>query len=108
LSSVGEDDSAVREWCKENKVHYQPYASARNVKQLQSASPAAHEVVTKIAKAHSQTTHAVIYKYFLQSGAAIIPRSTDSLHMAENLDNLNWSLTSIEMKELKETTKSKK
>lgn len=105
-ASVGEDDADVRAWCKKNDVHYQPYASARNEKQMKTSSPKTHTVVSRIAKAHSQTNHAVIYRYFLQSGAAIIPRSTDSHHMSENLDNLNWSLTSMEMRDLSQQTSS--
>lgn len=105
--SVGEDDGEVRAWCKANGALYQPYASARNVKNMKTAAPAAYDVVSRIAKTYSQTNHAVIYKYFLQMGAAIIPRSTNSVHMAENLDTLNWSLSSNEQKQLSETSGAK-
>ena len=103
-SSIGEDDSEVRTWCRASGVYFQPYASARNEKEIKNVSPKTAAAINRIALKHAKSTHAVIYRYFLQSGDAIIPRSANLLHLMENIANLKWSLTADEMKELSQLT----
>ena len=90
----------MRTWCKASGVYFQPYASARNEAAIKDVSPSTDAVIKRIAKKHGKSSHAVIYRYFLQSGDAIIPRSTNVLHLMENIANLKWTLTADEMKEL--------
>lgn len=99
-ASVGDDDTDVREWCRQNGAFFQPYASARNEADIKNVSPATAEALKKIALSHSKSVHAVIYRYFLQLGDSVIPRSTNVLHLMENLANLKWKLTDAEMKQL--------
>ena len=94
FATVGQTDSAVRQWCKDLKVIYQPYAVARNIKSL------SHPIRIKlnsIATTHNVSVSSVLYRYFIQLGTSIIPRSTDETHLLENLDVLSWSLSETEM-----------
>lgn len=103
-ASIGDDDIAVRKWCKATGVIFQPYASARNEKDMKNILPNAATAINQISNLSSKSHHSVIYRYFLDHGDSIIPRSTDTIHLMENLANLNWHLTSEQLKQLTELT----
>ena len=52
-----------------------------------------------IGKAHGKTAAQVALKWNLQRGVAVIPRSTDTAHRAENID-LDFKLSEDEMKSI--------
>ena len=90
-------DIDVREWCNDNKVIYQPYAHQRN---LEFLSNDIKEVLDQVSHMHGKSRHAIASKFFLQSGASIIPRSRDASHLAENIALFDWQLQHVDMKEL--------
>lgn len=58
-----------------------------------------YPTLTEIATAHGKTAAQVALKWNLQRGVAVIPRSTDHEHRAENLD-LDFTLTDEEMQRI--------
>jgi len=90
-------DTEVRRWCKANEVIYQPYASLRN---LSSMSKEMREKLSRIARNHDKSEHAVALRFFLQTGASAIPRSNKPDHLAQNLEAFSWSLENEDMEAL--------
>ena len=98
-AEVGEaaQDRQVREWCRDHRVLYQPYAHQRN---LQYLSRDLQEVLDQVSHMHKRSRHVVASRFFLQTGASIIPRSRDIAHLAENIDLFGWELQHADMREL--------
>jgi len=99
----GHVDDDVRGWCFKNDAVYQPYASIRNLHHMDKDM---QNKVAAIAESKKVSSHAVTLKFFLQTGAALIPRSSSELHLTENLKifdmedfsheemaSLGWSIT---------------
>lgn len=92
---LGRTDEAVRHWCHEHHVIYMPYATIRNLK----SSTVAH-ALESLSKAKGVSQQVISLKFFLQTNAAVIPRSTSPDHLLENLQLgaiANWTLNSKEM-----------
>lgn len=97
-AEVGHLDEEVRSWCFKNDAVYQPYASVRNLHQL---SPEYRGKLAKIAEAKKTSPHAASLKFFLQTGAAGVPRSAREEHLRENIEVFKMEdLTLDEMKDL--------
>jgi methylglyoxal/glyoxal reductase len=90
-------DLDVRRWCKSHQVIYMPYATGRNLKNLPSP---VLETLGKFSKSYNVSKNAISSQLFLQSGAVIIPRSTNPKHLEENIKLLSWELTSRDRSEL--------
>ncbi len=98
-ATIGETDADARLWCKDFNAVYQPYAVARNARSFPSTLSV---TLLEIAAEHQVSKQAVIYRYFLQLGTAIIPRSGEVLHLVQDLEALQWKLTDDEMARLNE------
>ncbi len=59
-----------------------------------------NETLVKIGKKYGKTVAQTALRFLLQSGVAIIPKSTHKERMAENLDILNFSLSEEDMREI--------
>lgn len=85
FAEVGNMDLDMRVWCNENGVVFMPYGTQQDLSRL-------HDEVKKgildMARNHGVSPHAIITRYFLQTGAAMIPRSTQLDHMRENLETV--------------------
>lgn len=92
-----QQDVEVRRWCDEHGAIYQPYAHQRN---LQFLDVELQETLQQVSHMKGKSTHAVASKFFLQSGASVIPRSRDKAHLAENIDLWGWELQAADMLEL--------
>ena len=116
-SSLGADetetvslDLEVRQWCEMHNAVYMPYATNRNLKDkgIVSSAPRAsvarakgvHGALDVAAYTHKTSRHAVVLKFFLQTGAAIIPRASSMAHLYENLVASVLTLTTAEMEKL--------
>jgi diketogulonate reductase-like aldo/keto reductase len=93
----GKMDEQVRAWCTEHNSFYMPYAAGRNIKHLSEAMLTA---TVKIASNHGVSPNAVTSRFFLQTGAVVIPRSTKREHLRENMAIRSWVLTVEEMESL--------
>ena len=96
-SEPGSHDDAVRDFAVEHNIVYQPYASLRN---LNAIPPSTAEKLQAIANEKSVSLHQVALRFFVQTGCAVIPRSSKTEHLKENLEVFNWSLTREEMNSL--------
>lgn len=97
FAQIGELDDSVRDWCSKHSAIYQPYASQRDMSHIRhDLSVSLNDVATN----HNVSTHAASLRFFLQTGAAVIPRSENPAHLLENLNVFSWELTSAELKSL--------
>jgi len=94
FAQVGELDLDMREWCSEHDVVYVPYATARNVDLLHEEWK---EKLQIVAGKYGLSEHAAIYRFFMQTNAAVIPRATSLLHLRENINITKVALTSEDM-----------
>lgn len=93
----GSLDRQVRSWCDSRRIVYQPYASGRNLEHLQAMIATALE---EIAAAHNRSEYSIALRFFLQTGAAVIPRTRQLNHLEENLRVYDFELTDGEMARL--------
>jgi diketogulonate reductase-like aldo/keto reductase len=97
-SELSNLDLAVRKWCDRNDIIYQPYASIRN---LRFQSLKLRSQTQMISKNYNVTEYDVNLRFFLQTGASIIPRASHYEHLKRNIEiPLSWSLSEDEMKDL--------
>lgn len=88
-------DLPVRKFCYEHEVLYMPYAMQRNYNHLGAD---VKNIISRFADAHDKSPHEVISMMFLQSRAAVIPRSDNPNHIVDNIRNvIGWRLSDSEM-----------
>jgi diketogulonate reductase-like aldo/keto reductase len=93
----GNTDNDVRVWARKRGVVYMPYAHQRN---LQYAPAEVQESLEQLSEMHGKTKHNIASKFFVQSGAAIIPRSSNVRHIRDNADVFSYALAAHDMREL--------
>ena len=93
----GDLDLAVRQFCKEHHILYQPYASMRNIRDLSSET---RTTLQSIARQHGKSEYATTLRFFLQTGAAMIPRSSKSENLVKNINTFDWRLSDEDMQRL--------
>jgi aldehyde reductase len=95
-------DEDVRDWCFRHHVVYQPYASFRNLPRRDEISDSRNSALDTISMSRSAIRHAVSLRFFLQTGASMIPRASKAEHLKENLlvFQQKYALTIDEMTEL--------
>lgn len=93
-SEPGRHDDAVRDFASQHDIIYQPYASLRNINAI---PPTVTEKLQAIADERQLTIYQVALRFFVQTGCAVIPRSSQSQHLKENLEVFKWSLSREEM-----------
>ena len=78
---------------------YQPYASLRN---MASTAAPVKSSLRKIASERGVSEYAVVLKFFIQTGAIVIPRSRSGVNLKSNLDvmSLGFDLTLGELSTL--------
>lgn len=59
-----------------------------------------HDVINKIAKAHGKTGAQVLLRWATQRGISVIPKSSSEGRLKQNLDVINFDLTSEEIAEI--------
>lgn len=94
---INQYDLEVRRWCKEHHVLYMPYATGRNIKSLPTPTL---EVLNRLAKTYNVSKNAIVSQLFIQTGAVIIPRTTNIKHLEENIRLLSWELTPKDREDL--------
>eukprot|EP01035_Chromulina_nebulosa_P019835 gene19835-25783_t len=99
FAEPGQMDEDVRSWCDDNNVVYQPYASLRNKHALPQEL---QSTIEEIANYYEISEHNVILRYIYQTGdnISLIPRSTDRIHLLDNLRVFNSFINSQYMKKL--------
>ena len=90
-------DIEVRNFCDKEGVAYQPYATVRN---MRNWSRQLHAKVRRLARKYNTSEHAISLRFFVQSGAVVIPRSTSAQHLYENVQVSQWRLDEEDMDDL--------
>ena len=75
-------------------IAHQAYAPLGQGRANQMFSEAA---VTRIAEKHGKTPQQVALRFLMQSAISVIPRTTSSAHLVENIDVFDFELSSEEM-----------
>jgi diketogulonate reductase-like aldo/keto reductase len=65
-------------------------------------------VIAKIAEAHNKTIVQTIIRWHIQEGLSVIPGSTNSNHIKENMDVFDFQLTNEEMETMRSLNKNKR
>lgn len=65
-------------------------------------------VVNRIAKAHGKSAAQVIIRWHLREGFAVVPGSSNPVHIAENIDVLDFALSNVEMAALRALDREKR
>lgn len=58
------------------------------------------DVVKKIAQKHNKTAAQILFRWAIQQGLAIIPKTSKANRLKENSDVTGWHLSEEEMKEI--------
>ena len=58
-------------------------------------------VINKIAQAHDKSAAQVIIRWHIQEGFSVIPGSSNSAHIKENIDVLDFALSNVEMQRIR-------
>jgi methylglyoxal/glyoxal reductase len=90
-------DKDVRLWCNDRNVAYMPYAHQRNLRYLPQS---VHEILDQLSEMHDKSKHNIASKFFIQSGAAVIPRSSNIQHLRDNANIFSYELAHADMREL--------
>ncbi len=75
-------DLILRKFCFDKKIIYQPYATIKN---LANADGNVQFIINKLASDRQTSKENMVNKFFIQTGASIIPSSVNSDHLEENL-----------------------
>ena len=65
-------------------------------------------VINEIARAHSKSAAQVIIRWHLQKGFSVVPGSSNPKHIQENIEALNFALTTDEMERIHQLNKEKR
>jgi len=90
-------DRDVRVWCRKRGVIFTPYAHQRNLRFLPEH---VKESLEQIAEMTGRSMHVVASRFFVQSGASIIPRSSNAQHLKDNADVFSFHLAHNDMLDL--------
>ena len=66
------------------------------------------EIFSKLAKKYNKTNVQIILRWHIQKGNVVFPKSTNPVHIKENFDIFNFSLTNEEMNEINKMGKTKR
>ncbi|XP_054005537.1 estradiol 17 beta-dehydrogenase 5 [Hylaeus anthracinus] len=98
----------LAQFCKKEGIPitaYSPLGSRGLVKMMNKVEEIPdmleNDVVVEIAKTYKKTPAQVILRYILQSGFAVIPKSTNPQRIKENIQLFNWKLNSEDLEKLK-------
>ena len=58
-------------------------------------------VINEIAQAHGKSAAQVIIRWHIQEGFSVIPGSSNSAHIKENIDVLDFALSNVEMQRIR-------
>ena len=67
-----------------------------------------NETLIEIGKVHNKTAAQVILRWNLQKGVTVIPGSTNSKHIKENMDIFDFELTHKEMEQINALNRDEK
>jgi D-xylose reductase len=90
-------------FCKEHQIAITAYSSfgMQSYVELgvQNENPLLmeHPVVVEIAKKHAKTPAHVLLRWAVQRNVAVIPKSSNPVRLAQNLDVLSWNLNDDDM-----------
>jgi diketogulonate reductase-like aldo/keto reductase len=95
FAEVGNMDLDVRVWCSENGVVFMPYSTQQDLSRLHEEL---QHGINVMSQNHGVSPHVIVTRFFLQTGAAMIPRTTNLEHMLENLETvMTFQLADDEM-----------
>lgn len=93
---MGADPSGFKSYADKHGMILQAYSPLGGVEYLQRQILTG-DCTTSIGKAHNKSTAAVALKWLVQHGVPVITKSSNPIHLAENIDLWSWTLTSDEM-----------
>lgn len=88
-------DKAIREFCREQGIVYQGFSLL-----TANAFVFSDPMVIRIAKEHKMTLPQIVFSFATQAGILPLTGTTNPVHMAQDLDSRNFSLSDGEVRYL--------
>eukprot|EP00930_Biecheleria_cincta_P022419 TRINITY_DN16360_c0_g1_i1.p1 TRINITY_DN16360_c0_g1~~TRINITY_DN16360_c0_g1_i1.p1 ORF type:complete len:324 (+),score=56.65 TRINITY_DN16360_c0_g1_i1:67-1038(+) len=97
---MGADPSGFRSYADEHDIVLQAYSPLGNTPWKKGANPEIlkGEFTSSLAKAHNKSTISIALKWLVQHGVATVTKSSNAVHLSEDLDLWSWNLTDDEIK----------
>merc|ERR1712083_228777 len=97
---MGSDPAGFRSFADKKGMVLQAYSPLGNTPWKQGPNPEllAGKFTTSLAQAHNKSTIAVALKWLVQHGVAAVTKSSNPVHLSEDLDLWSWNLTDDEFK----------
>mmetsp|Transcript_53309 Transcript_53309/g.100273 ORF Transcript_53309/g.100273 Transcript_53309/m.100273 type:complete len:320 (+) Transcript_53309:70-1029(+) len=93
---MGADPSGFRSYAEKRGLVIQAYSPLGGMASL-TKEILSGEFTTSLAKAHGKSTATIALKYLVQRGVPTITKSSNPVHLADDLDLWSWNLTDAEM-----------
>ena len=106
-----------------NQIELHPYAQRKDVREdckkenikIEAWYPIGHgnkdlidnPLFSKLAKKYNKTNAQIILRWHIQEGFIIFPRSTNPIHIKENIEIFDFNLSDEEMEEIRKLDKKK-
>jgi 2,5-diketo-D-gluconate reductase A len=100
---MGPDPQGLMTYCKKNNIIVEAYSPLGD-----NTSELIHgPVTTSIGKNHNKSSVQVALKWIWQHGHPLTTKSSNPVHLEEDIDLFDWTLTNDEMEQLDELTSPK-
>lgn len=98
---MGPDPAGFKSFAEKHGVVLQAYSPLGNTPFSHGPNPEilSGKFTTALAEAHGKSTVQVALKYLVQHGVAVVTKSSNPDHLAQDLDLWSWNLTDDEMQQ---------
>jgi len=102
---MGTDPQGVVSFCKKHGISYQSFSPLCGpCNKTEHNELLKGDLVTKIGKAHNVSGVQVSLKWLVQQGSPVVPKSSNPVHLHQDLDLFSFDLTEQEMAQLSAAT----
>ncbi|CAH1785105.1 unnamed protein product [Owenia fusiformis] len=91
------------EFCRDNDIHFQAYSSLGTM--MEDNKLLNDPLVVEIANCYTKTPAQILLKWAVQQHIGVIPKSTNPVHIAANIDIFDFELSSLDLQRLTELDK---
>jgi diketogulonate reductase-like aldo/keto reductase len=81
----------VLEWCKSRGILFQSYSTLGEGNLVKNAEQ--YPKLTSLAQKYSVTISQLVLRWSLQKGVPVVPKSTNELHLQQNMDLYNFEIS---------------
>merc|ERR1712039_52938 len=96
---MGPDPSGILSFCRQKGVVVQAYSPLGNTpwRKAPNQEILKGNFTSTLAQRHGKSTIAIALKWLVQHGVPAVTKSSNPVHLAQDLDLWSWNLTDAEM-----------